>query len=181
MSNPSAKREINEWWKEVIDEALAQSAEVDMNELARRGVKELGDTPGFHERFFLAFAQGTFYEVGRQVVSKRKQAFRSPVVVREQVKTDAKAVKVDWSRWLEFEPDTGFSIPFIDLTYEQLEVAEQRRLQQAAPMLQDARFFKAVRSGMRPGQHVGDVYDEAKLNDIRQTIYVKVRPIRKAA
>lgn len=169
------RQEIRDWWRPLIDAGDPFEPKVE----AQRCVAELGQNPDLVRRWFQETAYDTAYAVGMGLVSRGRttvmreamSAGEAKASLKEQLERDP----VDFSRWMERDPNTGVQVPLVEMVKEQVLAAAEVRGKRGMEELKREAMLRFVAGRLQPGQRVGDVWSDDLLADLAQRIEVKAK------
>lgn len=165
----SPKQRIRRWWLDQLETAVA----VEPAELARQGAIELGHDPDFVHGFYESVASGTFYEIGLNVLSGQRRLLRQGdrYVTREALHDEIESTPApDWSRWLEYDPDSACEIRLTAMTKPQLEAAAGYREERGRRELREGLFLRLLAQPLKRGETVRDHWTDEQMSALRQRL-----------
>ena len=167
MAEQLSRAIAREWWSSHLE---GDESEYDIKQMSLQAASELGGDPDFMESFANDFLESSLYDMGQRILSNRRAALRTTSTLRAQIDKDSESQSAEWRRWLEYDPETGKSVPLTDMVREQIKAAESRRRDEAAKYNRDADFFALIAKRLKPGQRVGDVFSDEALHKLRESM-----------
>lgn len=167
MAEQLSRAIAREWWSSHLE---GDESEYDIKQMSLQAASELGSDPEFMESFANDFLESSLYDMGQRILANRRAALRTRSGLRAQVDKDVETQGARWRQWLEYDPDSGKSIPLTEMVREQIQAAESRRRDEAAKYNRDADFFALIAKRLKPGQRVGDVFNDESLHKLRKSM-----------
>lgn len=177
-SKPSAKQLIRTSW----EKAIAGRPDFDLTDEAKRLTAIMLQ----NDRFVRLFAEEFLYEevlasgvriVDRKPVSQQAKlhAVGSRRMTREALIKEVKdEIRSGSAAWMEYDYKVGRHIPLLEMTKPQLLAAADLRRVRVTRELERSEFLRMVANGMRDDQTVADAWTEDELNQLHESIEIKI-------